>query len=468
MKEHIKFISTTFLIIISLFVLQTVAQDSVTLKIDEYIKTEMQKQKIPGVSLAVIRDGQLIYAKGYGFANVEHQVPVKPETIFQSGSVGKQFTSMAVMILVEEGKISLDDKINKYFTDAPAEWNNITVRHLLTHTSGMTDYPKDFNFRADYTEDDIYKRVKTVPLAFQPGEKWAYSNLGYVTLGILINRVTGKFYGDYLKERVFTPLGMTTARVINEADIVPNRAAGYRLVKGELKNQNWVSPSLNTTADGALYLTILDMAKWEAALNSEKLLKKSGLDAMWTPVKLNDGKTHPYGFGWMMADANGKQLIEHGGAWQGFKSMISRFPEDKLTVAVFANLINANEKKLARGVLEIYHPNLAPVAVQAIEDKEPKVTAFVKEILQKTIDEKLTLELFTPETATPILNASKQAADFLKTLGTLNKIELLERRDLENGSRLYRYRLTYNSAKLIHTIVLTKDDKIAGLQLRPD
>jgi hypothetical protein len=209
------------------------------------------------------------------------------------------------------------------------------------------------------------------------------------------------------------------------------------------------------------------MAKWEAALNGEKLVKKPSLEQMWTSVKLNSGATPKYGFGWFLADVNGKQIIEHGGAWQGFKSMITRFPEDKLAIIVFANLINANERKLARGVLEIYHPQLAPVAANAIEDKEPKVTALVKEVLQKTIEEKLTPELFTPEAATPILNGSKQAADFLRSLGTLNKIELLERRD-QGEVRIYRYRLSYNSAKLVYTIGLIKDDKIAGLQLRPE
>ena len=467
MRENKKLIGITLFAVILLLNYAAAAQDAVTAKIDQFIKAEMQKQKIPGVSLAVIRDGKIIYAKGYGYANVEHQVPVKPETIFQSGSVGKQFTSMAVMLLVEEGKIGLDDKISKYFTDAPAEWSGITVRHLLTHTSGMTDYPKDFDFRADYTEDDIYKRIKTVPLAFQPGEKWAYSNLGYVTLGILINKVAGKFYGDFLKERVFNPLGMTTARIISEADIVPNRAAGYVLDKGELKNQAWVSPTLNTTADGALYLSALDMAKWEAALNSGKLLQKTGFEQMWMPVKLNGGKTHPYGFGWMLADANGKQIIEHGGAWQGFKSMITRFPEDKLTVIVFANLINASEKKLARGVLEIFHPQLAPAPAKAIEDKEPQVTALAREVLQKTVDEKLTAELFTQESAAPILGGSKQAAGFLKSLGELKKIELVERRE-EGGARIYRYRLSYESLNLMYLMVLNENDKIAGLQLRPE
>jgi CubicO group peptidase (beta-lactamase class C family) len=320
----------------------------------------MKTQQIPGVSLAVMKNGEIVMAKGYGLANVEHQVPVKPETIFQSGSMGKQFTATAIMMLVEEGKLSLDDKITKYFPGGPEAWRNITVRHLLTHTSGMGDYPDDFDLRRDYTEDELVQRIKTVPLAFQPGEKWSYSNLAYVMLGVLIHKVSGKFYGDFLQDRVFKPLGMTTARVISEADIVPNRAAGYRIVNGELKNQNWVSPTLNTTADGALYLTVYDMAKWDAALYTEKLLKRASLEQMWTAVKLNDGKTFPYGFGWALGEVHGHHIIEHGGSWQGFKSQISRYVDDKLTVVVFANQARANPAKIAHGVAAIFNPQLTP------------------------------------------------------------------------------------------------------------
>jgi CubicO group peptidase (beta-lactamase class C family) len=226
----------------------------------------------------------------------------------------------------------------------------------------MTDYPDDFDLRRDYTEDELVQRIKPIPLAFPPGEKWSYSNLAYVMLGVLIHKVTGKFYGDFLQERVFQPLGMSTARVISEADIVPNRAAGYRLVNGQLKNQDWVSPSLNTTADGALYLTVYDVAKWDSALYGEKLLKRSTLEQMWTPVKLNDGKTHGYGFGWALGDVRGHRLVEHGGAWQGFKSQISRYVDDKLTVIVFANQIRANPAKIAHGVAAIFNPELAPPA----------------------------------------------------------------------------------------------------------
>ena len=160
---------------------------------------------------------------------------------------------------------------------------------------------------------------------------------------------------------------MTTARIINEADIVPNRADGYRLVNGELKNQDWVSPMLNTTADGALYLTVLDMAKWDAALYSEKLLKRASLDLMWTPVKLADGKTAPYGFGWAIGETRGHRAIRHGGGWQGFSTFISRFVDKKLTVIVLTNLAGAPSDVIANRVAGLYDPDLAPVERVAIQ-----------------------------------------------------------------------------------------------------
>jgi CubicO group peptidase (beta-lactamase class C family) len=325
-------------------------------EVAQYVKTEMARQHIPGIALLVSRNGEIVRAQGFGVSNVELQVPVKPETLFQSGSVGKQFTATAIMMLVEEGKISLDDPITKYFPDAPANWKPVTVRNLLSHTGGFTDYPKDFDFRKDYTEDDLLKIVAGIPLAFPPGTKWSYSNLGYLTLGILIHRVTGKFYGDVLEERIFHPLGMQSTRIMSEADIIPNRAAGYRLVKGQLKNQEWVSPTLNTTADGSLYFSIVDLAKWDAALYTEKLLKRSSLEQMWTVVKLNDGKPNSgnYGFGWEITSSHGHRLIDHDGAWQGFKTQISRYVDDKLTVVVLSNLAEANPGKIAEGVAEIY------------------------------------------------------------------------------------------------------------------
>ncbi len=455
-----------FLITAFLFTIPAAAQDAVSAKVDEYIKREMQSKKVPGVSLAVIRDGKIIHAKGYGLANVEHNVPVTTETVFQSGSVGKAFTVIAVMMLAEDGKIALDDKINKYFPDAPAEWEAITVRHLLQHTSGMGGYPENFDFRADYTEDELYKKIKAAPLAFKLGEKRGYSNLGFVMLGILINKVTGKFYGDFLKERVFGPLGMSTARVISESDIVPNRAAGYRLVKGELKNQEWVAPSLNTTADGALYLSVEDMAKFEAALNSGKLLQPSSYDAMWTQLKTNDGAEQPWGFSWFIGDVNGKRLIEHSGGWQGFTANFVRYSEQKTAVVAFTNLRGVDPVQLSRGVLEIYHPELSMAAIPAIKDTEPQVTEFVKELLKKIVYNKLTAELFEPPAGDYILPFADRASAEFTSYGQLNNIELLERKELAGGSRLIRYRLTYKEKQLVLTLGLTKDGKINDIYLR--
>ncbi len=348
---------------ISLAILLVTCCSSQTIdeNVDHYIQAEMAKRKIPGLAMLVARHGQIVRARGYGFSNVELQVPVKPETVFQSGSMGKQFTATAVMMLVEEGKIGLDDSLTKYFPEAPATWKEVTVQELLSHTGGFTDYPAKFDFRRDYTEDDLLKVVQSIPLAYPPGTKWSYSNLGYLTLGVLIHRVSGKFYGDLLQERVFQPLGMTTTRIISEADIVRNRAAGYRLVKGELKNQEWVSPTLNTTADGALYFSILDLAKWDAALYTEKLLKKSSLDEMWTRVKLKNGEPNSghYGFGWAIENAHGHRLIEHSGSWQGFNTNISRYVDDGLTVVMLTNLDGGQPASLCHHVAGLYISDLS-------------------------------------------------------------------------------------------------------------
>jgi CubicO group peptidase (beta-lactamase class C family) len=327
-----------------------------TAAVTEYLREEMQRRHIPGLSVLVAKGPKIVRAEGFGWANVEWHVPVKRETVFQSGSLGKQFTATAVMMLVEEGKIGLDDPLTKYLEDAPPSWKDVTVRELLSHTAGFGDYPKDFNFRKDWTEGEELKLIESIPLAYPPGTSWAYSNFGYVTLGILIHRVTGEFYGDFLQQRIFQPLGMESASIISEADIVPNRSAGYRLVKGELKNQEWVAPLVNTTADGSLYFSILDLAKWDAALYTEKLLKRSSLGVMWTPVRLNSGQPNQgaYGFGWFIEERNGHRCIHHDGSWQGFEAAIDRYVDDQWTVVVLANLADSKPGDLSRHVAEIY------------------------------------------------------------------------------------------------------------------
>lgn len=329
--------------------------------VDRYVRAEIARQRIPGISVAVLRGDSVVLARGYGFANLEHRVPAGDGTIYQSGSVGKQFTAAAIVTLAREGKLGLDDSLRRYLPEGPRAWRSITIRHLLTHTSGIPDYTDStMDYRRDYTEEQLVALAARLPLQFRPGATWSYSNTGYALLGFIVRRVTGKFYGDYLRERVFEPLGMRTARVVSESDIVLNRAAGYRLDKGEIKNQEWVSPTLNTTADGALYLTVRDMARWAIGLNHARIPDSAGLAASWTPVRLNDGGTYPYGFGWMVADQRGRLRIGHTGAWQGFRTSIQRYPEFDLTVIAMANLDVALPEAITFGIAGILEPALLP------------------------------------------------------------------------------------------------------------
>jgi CubicO group peptidase (beta-lactamase class C family) len=325
-------------------------------EVTRVVRARMAEQQIPGLALLVARNGVPIREQGFGFSNLELHVPVTPETIFQSGSVGKQFTATAVMLLVEEGRIGLDDPLSKYFTDGPGWWKEVTIRELLSHTAGFTDYPKDFDLRKDYSEDELLKIIEAIPPAYPPGTGWSYSNLGYVTLGVLVHKVSGQYFGDFLQERVFKPLRMSTTRIVSEADIIPNRAAGYRMDNGKLKNQEWVSPSANSTADGSLYFTVLDLAKWDAALYSEKILKESSKRQMWTVTTLLDGKPNRghYGFGWFVESQNGHRVVEHDGRWQGFLTQISRYLDDGLTVVVLTNQANCDPHLIADEVAAIY------------------------------------------------------------------------------------------------------------------
>ena len=216
--------------------------------VDDYVRAVMEKKKIPGVSVAIVRDGKLAKAEGYGFANVELSVPASADTIYQSGSTGKQFTAAGILLLAEDGKLSLDDRLSKHFPDGPSAWHRITIRQLLTHTSGIKDYEgeTDIDLRKDYDEAALLEVMKGLPIQFEPGTQWSYSNSGYSILGLLTSKLAGKHWSEFQAERLFGPLGMTTTRVISEKDIVKNRAAGYELdEKGELKNQDWVAPSLN-------------------------------------------------------------------------------------------------------------------------------------------------------------------------------------------------------------------------------
>ncbi len=316
------------------------------MSIDSLVEEHKARYRVPGLSLAVSRHGTVIHAAGYGFANLEHRVAATVDTIYQTASVGKQFTAALTMLLAERGLLTLDDRIGKWFEEAPGAWESITIRHLLTHTAGISDESvESLNYRLDYTDSELLRAIMAPALEFLPGSAWNYSNAGYVLLGQLIARVSGKFYGDLLREWIFAPIEMSSAQVISEADVIPHRAAGYCLESGVVRNQEYVSPTLNRTADGGLYVSVADLAKWDRELAGGTLLSTASREAMWTAVG-NWG----YGFGWEVESSPRGRLVQHDGEWQGFSTHFRRYLEDGLSVMILSNLADAPVRELAEAI----------------------------------------------------------------------------------------------------------------------
>ncbi|MBV8342039.1 MAG: beta-lactamase family protein, partial [Gammaproteobacteria bacterium] len=291
---------------------------------ESYVRAEMRVQGIPGVALGVLRGGRPIYVRGFGVATLEQPVAVGPDTRFQIGSIGKQFTAVAVMMLAREGRLSLDDPLAKYLPEIPASWGAVTLRLMLNHQSGipqLTAPGRDLlDLHHDYSDEEYLRLASTLPLDFEPGTDASYSDTAYVLLGFVIGRVAGKFYGDLLAARVFAPLHMLRTRIVSDADIIPGRASGYqRTASGALRNQDYVSPALNRTADGSLYSTVLDLARWDAALYGNDILPQRELRRMWNVDALRDGRQPllHYGYGWEINSLRGHEVVEYDGNWQG-------------------------------------------------------------------------------------------------------------------------------------------------------
>lgn len=339
-------------------------------EVDAAVRRQMNEQHIPGLELAVVRNGTVVKATGYGLANIEIGTPVSPETVFEAGSITKQFTATAIMLLAAEGKLRLDDSLATYFPAAPPAQGAVTIRQLLTHTSGIPDVSDGtadthgadgvVDFRREYTEDELARAYLAQRLESPPGTKWNYCNACYDLLGFLIHRVTGKFYGDYLRERIFSPLGMVNTTTFSYADVSPNRASNYRLIDGAWKSAApWWSVSILSGAAGGLWTNVLDLAKWDAALYTERIVRRSDLEVMWTPVPLDNGSAYPGGMGWFIANAHGHRIVFHTNGGPGSSGGLSRYLDDRLTIIVMTNVGEAHTDvmKIIGKIAEIYLPD---------------------------------------------------------------------------------------------------------------
>jgi CubicO group peptidase (beta-lactamase class C family) len=349
--------------------------------VDRFVRAELARQRIPGMSVAILRGDSVLLARGYGLANVEHRVPATDSTVYSVGSVSKQFAAAAIVLLSQQGRLGLDDPITRYLPEGSAVWSGATIRHLLTHTSGV---PEDttLDWRRDYSETELV-RSAAQRLEFDPGELQSYSSTGYDLLGVIIHRVTGAAWGHFVRDQIFRPLGMRTARVNSDADIVPNRAGGYYLENDTLKNAEWVSSSISSAAGGGLSFTVRDLARWSIGLNHAKVLGRAGLELSWTPVQLNDAGTYPHGFGWNIVEQRGYRRIGHSGTWRGQHATIQRYPDFNLSVIVLLNLAQANSEGIAVGIAGLVEPALTPPHHLSGGPKGPNPPTSIPQLLRE-------------------------------------------------------------------------------------
>jgi CubicO group peptidase (beta-lactamase class C family) len=323
------------------------------------IFSEWDKQNTPGCGLGVIKDGKLIYARGYGAANLEHDIPNSSTSVFRIGSTSKQFTAATIILLSENNKLSLDDSLDKFFPAFPNYAKSISIRHLLNHTSGIRDYLtladlKGFQEDEYYTDKDVMAwLVNQTELNFAPGEEFVYSNSGYWLLGQIVKQVAQMSLADYAMKNIFKPLGMSQTRFHNDhTKIVKNRASGYMP-----KNKDEFQISMTTLdiiGDGGIFTSIEDIKKWDDAYYGSKVLSKTFWEMMTQQGKLNNKEELDYAAGLFISEYNGLKTISHGGAFVGFRAELLRFPNQQYSVAVFTNRGDANPTSMAYKVADVF------------------------------------------------------------------------------------------------------------------
>lgn len=452
---------STFILILFFSLLDSTRADLV----DGCIEAHMRDLHIPGLSLAVVRNGQIIKAQGYGLADMELNVKAMTNTVYEIGSLTKQFTAVAIMMLIEEGKLNLDDRMSKFLTNVPLSWDSITIRQLLNHSSGIQNYLAVPAFPDIHHEglshDNITKLFfEKLQLEFQPGETWAYTNSGYLLLGNIIEKLSGMSYWEFLDNRIFTPLGMSATRSSDPNAIIPDRASGYQWCETGFENR----PALaeNAYAAGAIVSTVLDMAKWDAALYPEELLTKSSLSEMWTPAKAVDGTPFPfnYGFGWFVDQYRGHRVISHGGGTPGFSSVIYRFVDYGLTVIVLSNHADRIIDQLAIDVAGIYLPVFARPSILEIDTAQG-----TSQILRNTIvdlfEGKTNQSLFTPAMQIFLNTATgKGIWEWVSSDGDLKSFVFAELEEA-GGTRILRYRAILGNVTHWFSFTMTSDRQIA-------
>lgn len=447
------------------------SQPTYAAELDSLLKSFVDKGGAPSVSIAVIRDGKVEYAKGFGMADLENNVPATPNHVYRLGSITKQFTATIIMQLVQEGKLSLSDTLGKILPSSPEAWRKITIRQLLNHTSGIknyTDIKGLFEGRAmkPTTPWEVALTVKNDPLDFPPSSKWNYSNTGYVLLGLVIEKLDNRSYAKSLQTRILNPLGMTSTYFRSEQAVVPNRAQGYSQAPKGFKH----APYLNMDwpyAAGSMESTVLDIAKWDAALYGNKILQQAWLQKMWTKEKLSTGEELNYGFGWGMSEMNGSKVVSHGGGIHGFTTQFTRVIDKRISVIVLENMDDASPEILAKKALYIAEPSLKPKPEPVKLDTNIQADKDARTLLESALAGKLVRDKISPDlnaklTDDTISSTSAQ----LQALGALSEFKLTNVKEV-GGNQVRTYNIMLGSTSLKFVVSINKAGLYTGMRLMP-
>ena len=442
--------------------------------IDDYVERRRAKENIPAISVAILKNGEVVKQKGYGLADVELNVPATQESIYQLGSITKIFTAEAIMLLERDGKLKLDDKLSKHYANIPAAWNNITIRHLVSHTSGIKNFTSlpayRENRRKEYAREEFFEMVKDFPLEFEPGEKWNYSNTGYLLLGLVIEEVNGQTYEEFVTERIFKPVGMKTIRHNHQFQLITNRATGYRMTSNGLQRAEFVSPS-QPKAAGALVGSVLDLATWDKVVATDKILPQSVRKEMWTPVITSNGRTAEYGLGWQVMTHRGHTLIGHGGSIDGFNTFYMRVPEQQLSVIVLLNT-SADPNSIALGIAGHYINDFTLASTKPRPDTDPAFTAKVKECLQQLARTKDS-EAITPEFRKNFANSKRRYGALKEQIEGMQKFTFViseqparrESKALDVPvAKINAYKLETPRGTTFYRVAVTESGKIAAFE----
>lgn len=333
----------------------------------------------PGATAIIVKGGDIVYHKAFGKANLELDVPMQKDNVFRIGSITKQFTALAILKLMEEGKLSLEDEITKFIPDYPTQGHTITVHHLLNHTSGIKSYTGMDKWdaavrRKDFTPLEMVEYFKDEPMDFAPGEAYRYNNSGYFILGYIIENVSGMTYEDYVETKFFAPLGMKQSYYGHPEEITPKRATGYMPATGGPQNAAYLSMT-QPYAAGSLLSTVEDLATWYEAVNDGKVVSEASLQLALTPTRLNDGEIEKYGYGLSLMNFEGSEAYGHGGGINGFLTASTYFPEEEVFVAVFSNFNGNGADRPAN--------TLAKIAIGKYNP--PKTVKVSKEVMKRCV-----------------------------------------------------------------------------------